>query len=51
MRNLRVVPLGAVALAAMAVSVACGDEGGEPADHLLGSVDAPVTVIVYADFQ
>ena len=58
------VALGLAALLALAVAIACGgDQGGGPggdstvppgtegSQHVLGSPQAPVELIEYADFQ
>ena len=57
----RTVALGLAALLALAVATACGGDGGVPAgtvtpaavgsQHVLGSPQAPVELIEYADFQ
>ncbi|MDO8612153.1 MAG: hypothetical protein Q7R32_04935 [Dehalococcoidia bacterium] len=60
----RTVALGLAALLALAVATACGgDQGGGPggdstvppstegSQHVLGSPQAPVELIEYADFQ
>ena len=61
--NVRPIMLVATALLALAVATACtsdgdndGDGGGPPvtgpgSSHILGSPQAPVVLVEYADFQ